>query len=73
MVSTSKKKLIWALWLLVFPVGLWLTYRMYPPQISVDLVDILLFLCLAFFVAATPMLINGAPIFLLQWISLAVF
>ncbi|KAB2338729.1 GGDEF domain-containing protein [Cytobacillus depressus] len=73
MVSSTMKKVIWAIWLLICPIGLWITYRFYPPQISGYEVDIIIFLILAFFVAATPMVINGSPIFLIQWVSWAVF
>ncbi|MFC0415875.1 sensor domain-containing diguanylate cyclase [Cytobacillus solani] len=73
MVSLLKKRITWIIWLLVFPLGLWVTYQNYPPQISGLELDVLLFLLLASFVAATPMIINRSPVFLIQWVSWAVF
>lgn len=73
MVSLLKKRITWIIWLFVFPLGLWFTYQKYPPQISGLEVDVLLFLLLASFVAATPMIINRSPVFLIQWVSWAVF
>ncbi|MBY0123972.1 sensor domain-containing diguanylate cyclase [Bacillus sp. S/N-304-OC-R1] len=73
MVSSIKKKIIWALWLLLFPLSLWITYQLYPPHISGQEIDTVVFLILAFFVAASPMVINGTPIFLIQWVAWAVF
>ncbi|MEH7122298.1 sensor domain-containing diguanylate cyclase [Bacillus sp. JJ1532] len=73
MISAIKKKVIWGLWLFIFPPSLWLIYQLYPPHIAGDGIDIFVFLILAFFVAATPMIINGSPIFLIQWVAWAVF
>lgn len=73
MVSRTKKWIISLLWLIIFPAGLWFTYQIYPPAISGQEIDIFLFLLLAIFVASTPMVVNGNPIFLIQWISWAAF
>lgn len=73
MVSSIKKKVVWTIWLLIFPSGLWITYQLYPPHIFGQEMDISVFLILAFFVAASPMVINGSPIFLIQWVAWAVF
>ncbi|WNS74474.1 sensor domain-containing diguanylate cyclase [Bacillus sp. DTU_2020_1000418_1_SI_GHA_SEK_038] len=73
MISAIKKKMIWGLWLFIFPPSLWLIYQLYPPHIAGHEIDIIVFLILAFFVAATPMIINGSPIFLIQWVAWAVF
>ncbi|WML45562.1 sensor domain-containing diguanylate cyclase [Neobacillus sp. PS3-40] len=67
------KKAIFLAWILIVPFGIWFTYRAYPPQISGHLIEILAFLILSSVVAATPIVINNIPIFLLQWISLATF
>jgi len=73
MVSLRKKIVILVAWLLIFPTGLWFTYQMYPPVINGLQVDIIIFFMLMAFVAAIPMVINGTPIFLIQWVSWAVF
>lgn len=73
MVSPVKKKKIWVIWLVVFPIGLWLAYQIYPPEISGEGINLFVFLLLISVVAAIPMVINGTPIFLVQWVSWAVF
>ncbi|MFE8696898.1 sensor domain-containing diguanylate cyclase [Cytobacillus sp. FJAT-53684] len=73
MVGKTKKRIIWLIWLLGFPLGLWFTYHLYPPQFTGKGIDILVYLLLTAFVAATPMVINGSPIFLIQWVSWAAF
>lgn len=73
MVSFKKKIIIWLMWLLVFPAGLIYTYQMYPPNISGLEIDIFIFFMLMSLVAAVPMVINGTPIFLIQWVSWAAF
>ncbi|WP_079509923.1 sensor domain-containing diguanylate cyclase [Mesobacillus jeotgali] len=66
------KKSIWFAWFLVVPVGIWLTYKIYPPE-DVSVWEVIPFLFLMAVVAAMPMVVNNTPIFLIQWVSLAVF
>lgn len=73
MVSLKKKIAIWLTWLLIFPAGLWFTYQMYPPHINGLEIDAFIFFMLMSLVAAVPMVINGTPIFLIQWVSWASF
>ncbi|RHW40838.1 GGDEF domain-containing protein [Neobacillus notoginsengisoli] len=44
-----------------------------PPPADLNLLNLLGFLLLASIVAAMPMVINGTPIFIIQWVSIAVF
>ncbi|WP_226677441.1 sensor domain-containing diguanylate cyclase [Mesobacillus jeotgali] len=67
------KKSIWFSWLLVVPVGLWVTYQVYPPPSDLSVWEVFTFLLLMAVVAAMPMVVNNTPIFLIQWVSLAVF
>lgn len=67
------KKIIWISWLSIVPIGLYLTYSFFPPLISGVDFDLLAFLLLISFVASVPMVVNNTPIFLIQWVSLAVF
>lgn len=67
------KKSIWFSWLLIVPVGLWLTYQVYPPANNISLLEVFTFLVLMSVVASMPMVVNNTPIFLIQWVSLAVF
>lgn len=73
MVSSKKKIGIWIIWFAVVPVSLWFTYEMHPPHINGLEIDIFIFFMLMSLVAAVPMVINGTPIFLIQWVSWAVF
>ncbi|MBP2240603.1 diguanylate cyclase (GGDEF)-like protein [Cytobacillus eiseniae] len=73
MISSNKKKIIWLLWIIIFPIGLWYTYQLYPPQLSERGIDLVIFLLMTAFVAATPLVINGSPIFFIQWVSWATF
>jgi diguanylate cyclase (GGDEF)-like protein len=72
-VNLQIKKTIFIVWALLVPVGMWITYRVYPPHISDHYIDILAFLIVTTMVAAVPMVINNMPIFLIQWISMATF
>ncbi|MFE8703430.1 sensor domain-containing diguanylate cyclase [Cytobacillus sp. FJAT-54145] len=68
-----KRKAIWLIWALVVPIGIVLTYQMFPPLVSGFDIELIAFLLLMCFVAAMPMIINNTPIFFMQWVSLAVF
>jgi diguanylate cyclase (GGDEF)-like protein len=72
-VNSQIKKAILIAWILFVPVGMWFTYRVYPPHISGHLLDIFTFLILTSVVAALPMVINNIPMFLIQWIAMATF
>lgn len=72
-VSPMIQKSMWFAWILVFPIGIWVTYRVFPPTINGAVLDVLGFLLLMSVVAAMPMVVNNTPIFLIQWVSLAVF
>lgn len=71
--SSTIKKSIWFAWLLVVPTAIWLTYQIYPPAAVEFKLDLVAFLVLMAVVAAMPMVVNNTPIFLIQWVSLAVF
>jgi diguanylate cyclase (GGDEF)-like protein len=72
-VNSHIKKTIFLTWALLVPVGMWITYRVYPPHVTDQFIDIFAFLILTTIVAAVPMVINNMPIFLIQWISMATF
>src|SRR5574342_99947 len=72
-IAPMVKKSIWFAWLLTVPVGIWVTYQVYPPSIDGSIWGVLAFLLLTAVVASMPMVVNNAPIFLIQWVSMAVF
>ena len=73
MVNKQKRIVIWILWLLLVPAGLFISYTEYPIIGRLFSVDILLFLVLLCIITYYPIMINGMPIFLLQGVSLAIF
>ena len=73
MVKPREKKIIWTVWILLLSLGLWFSHNMYPPQISGNEWEILSFLLFMTVVASMPMIINGTPVFFLQWATLSVF
>lgn len=72
-ISKNLKSSIWFAWLLIVPIGIWLIYQIYPPAPVDANLDLFAFLLLMAVVAAMPMVVNNTPIFLIQWVSLAVF
>ncbi|NHC42447.1 GGDEF domain-containing protein [Bacillus sp. MM2020_1] len=67
------KSLIVFTWILLVPVGTWLIYKAYPPNLSGQWLDIFAFLLLTCVVATMPIVINEMFIFLIQWVALATF
>lgn len=68
----KRKAVLWTLWALIVPPGLYLIYQYFPPP-TISLVDAAAYL--AFFILACllPMNINGVPTYLVQWLTVAVF
>ncbi|RDU36316.1 GGDEF domain-containing protein [Neobacillus piezotolerans] len=50
-----------------------ITYNVFPPPAGLNAIDVFGFLVLSAVVASMPMVINGIPIFMIQWVSVAVF
>lgn len=50
-----------------------LTYHFYPPGLSGQGISLFAFFILMFLVSSMPMVVNNTPIFLIQWVSMAVF
>ncbi|WP_338150587.1 sensor domain-containing diguanylate cyclase [Neobacillus muris] len=72
-VSPSVKRVIFIVWFLLVPAGMWYAYQSYPPPSSAKWLDILAFFLLATIVASMPIVINEMFIFLIQWVTLVVF
>src|SRR5690606_3093730 len=70
--SQKRKPLLWALWALIVPAGLYIVYRQYPPQVLFDW-ELLAFIAFAVLTALLPLNINGTPMYLVQWVTIAVF
>jgi diguanylate cyclase (GGDEF)-like protein len=72
-VNRRTKKLLFLVWLLFVPAGLWFIFDAYPPNFSGQWLDVLAFVLLFSIVGAMPITINGVSVFLIQWVSLAAF
>ena len=71
-VSRKRKPLLWALWALIVPAGLYIVYRQYPPEVLFDW-ELLAFIAFAVLTSLLPLNINGTPMYLVQWVTIAVF
>lgn len=60
------------MWVILVPVGMYITFLLFPPTIHNWLDAVSLFL-LSATAAIFPIIINGTPIFLAQWVTLAAF
>ncbi|WP_108669427.1 sensor domain-containing diguanylate cyclase [Peribacillus acanthi] len=72
-VSKLLKIVIWFLWILIVPAGIWLTHLYFPSQISGDHWIFVQFAILVCLLAYFPLVINQTPIFSAQAVSLTVF
>ncbi len=72
-VKSHVKMIIFLIWILIVPFGMWYAFQSYPPHLSGRWLDAFAFLLLTCLVASMPIVINDMFIFLLQWVALAVF
>ncbi|MDN3018500.1 diguanylate cyclase [Paenibacillus sp. BSR1-1] len=72
-VNPQMKRVIFIVWLILVPAGMWYTYESHPPHISGHWIDVLAFLLLTCVIACMPIVINEMFIFLIQWVALATF
>lgn len=71
-VTRKRRIILWSLWTAIVPAGLYLIYQSFPPP-AMNLWDILAFSIVAILTALMPLTINGTPMFLVQWVTIAVF
>ncbi|WKA56240.1 sensor domain-containing diguanylate cyclase [Planococcus shixiaomingii] len=71
-VTKKKKIVLWSLWLLIFPVGLFLVNEAFPAP-EADKWNLLAFALFFIITCLMPMKINGASTYLVQWATIAVF
>jgi len=71
-ISNRARRLIWAIWVVTVPVGLYLVYNFAPPG-QIDWPMLTGYAALAIFTAYFPFKVAGTTIFLVQWINLAIF
>lgn len=71
--NTQRRKIVlWTLWALIVPPGLYLIYQYYPPP-SISYTDAAAYLLFFVLACLLPMNINGVPTYLVQWLTVAVF
>lgn len=73
MVSKNRMKMAWILWIVIWPIILWLAYEYYYVNMDDQLIDIILFALFMGIVAWFPLTINNNQIFFVNGISIAVF
>ncbi len=71
-IQSWRIKVIWILWLAIVPIGTWLLYTIYPPQ-SLTMESIIAFIVISAVASLLPIMVNGTPVFFVQWITLAAF
>lgn len=71
-VLNKRKTILWSLWLAIVPLGLFITYQLFPPP-NIMSWEFATFVMLALLTAVLPFTINGTPVFLVQWVTIAVF
>ncbi|QBP40756.1 sensor domain-containing diguanylate cyclase [Paenisporosarcina antarctica] len=71
-ISKRTQRLIWALWVVIVPAGMYFVYQFAPPG-QIDWPILLGFTALAVLTTYFPFKVAGTTIFLVQWINLAIF
>jgi diguanylate cyclase (GGDEF)-like protein len=71
-ISRAQETIVWMVWALLVPAGIYFTYQYFPP-VNADLLGMLAFIVFAIIISVMPIIINGLPILLIQWVSLAAF
>lgn len=71
-ISDKAKKNIYILWLLVVPLGTYLAY-LYAPMRQIDWGIMSFLVVLALLTTIFPFFISGTTLFLVQWVSIAIY
>jgi diguanylate cyclase (GGDEF)-like protein len=71
-ISRTQEAIIWVVWALLVPAGIYITYQYFPP-VNADVLSMLAFIAFTIIISIMPIVINGLPILLIQWVSLAAF
>ncbi|MFJ8262316.1 sensor domain-containing diguanylate cyclase [Rummeliibacillus sp. NPDC094406] len=71
--SFAFQMMIFIAWIVFMPISIYTVYRAFPPPTDIDWSLLIGFTVLGLLTSTYPVVINGTPFFLLQWVSLAVF
>ncbi|HEX7066501.1 MAG TPA: sensor domain-containing diguanylate cyclase [Bacillales bacterium] len=69
----KKKTAVWLIWLIVWPVGLWLVHETFGMKLDGHLIDYLLFVFLTVIVAFFPIQVKGTDLVLTHGVLLVIF
>lgn len=72
-IDRKRKVLIWLLWAIIFPLGIWYSFQLVPLQPDFRSIDFLIFVVLMVSASLIPIVVNNTPMSITQWISLVVF
>ena len=72
-ISKQSQAVIWAIWALFVPIGIFLLYQFQFPDRQIQLPILLGYTLLALLTTYFPFKVAGTTIFLIQWINLAIF
>lgn len=73
MVTKRKVIFIWLLWIILWPIILWMSYHYFYVNMTNQIIDMFLFALFMGIVAWFPITIRNNPVFFINGISLAVF
>lgn len=71
--SLKFKWTVFAVWLATVPINLYMVYLYFPPPTNIDWSEFIGFIVLAIITTIFPIVINGVPLFFMQWVNLAIF
>ncbi|WP_240190028.1 hypothetical protein [Bacillus sp. P14.5] len=71
-IGRKQELIIWLVWAILVPAGIYFTYQIFPPA-DADILSMSAFILFAVIISVMPIIINGLPILLIQWVSLAAF
>jgi len=73
MVNKKKISILWGIWVIIWPLILWVSYNHYYLNVQDQIMDILLFASFMVLVALFPLKVNNYEVFFTNGISIVVF
>ncbi|EDL64675.1 sensor domain-containing diguanylate cyclase [Bacillus sp. SG-1] len=71
-ISKTQEAIVWVVWAMLVPPGIYFAYQYFPP-VNADIFSMSAFIIFTIIISLMPIVINGFPILLIQWVSLAAF
>src|SRR5690625_409039 len=73
MVNKKKISILWGIWVIIWPLILWVSYNHYYLNVQDQIMDIFLFASFMVLVALFPLKVNNYEVFFTNGISIVVF